>query len=37
MLSRRGLCDGPIPHIEESYGVSVSVCVCMCMCVIQFD
>ena len=28
-----GLCDGPIPRPEESYGV----CVCVCVCVIECD
>jgi hypothetical protein len=26
VLSGRGLCDGPIPHLKESYEVCVSVC-----------
>ena len=35
VLSGRGLCDEPIPLLEESYRMSVCVseCVCVCVCV----
>ena len=29
VLSSKGLCEGPIPRLEESY----RVCVCVCVCV----
>ena len=32
VLSRRGVCDGPIRCPEESYRVCVCVCVCVCAC-----
>ena len=31
VLSGRGLCDGPIPRLEESYCARVCVCVCVCV------
>ena len=39
VLSGRGLCDGPIPRLEESYRVCVCACACaracVCVCVIE--
>jgi len=37
VLSRRGLCDGPILRPEESHSVCVCVCVCVCGCVTECD
>ena len=37
VLSGRSLCDGLIPHQEESYSVCEFVCECECMCVTECD
>jgi len=33
VLQGRGLFEGPIPRLEESY----DMCVCVCVCVIECD
>jgi hypothetical protein len=33
VLSGRGLSDGPIPRLDETYLVFMCLCLCVCVCV----